>query len=180
MVELETERLRLRMWRLEDYEWYARTHADEEVMRYLAPNGKPMTRHEAWRSLAFIVGHWQLLGYGHWAVEEKSSGMLVGRVGFLNPEGWPGFELGWTLAREHWGRGFATEAARRAMDYAFDDLGRDHVISLIQPANQNSIRVAERLGEKPEGRTKLFGDLEVLIYGISREDWRAAASQPRA
>jgi RimJ/RimL family protein N-acetyltransferase len=164
-VELETERLLLRMWRNDDFEAYAKMCSDPEVMRYLG--GKTFDRLEAWRHMAFFVGHWQLLGYGHWAVEEKSSGAFVGRIGFLNPEGWPAFEIGWTLAREFWGRGYATEGARRALAYAFDELDKDHVISLIDPENNSSIRVAVRLGEKAEGKTVLLGR-DVLIYGIDR------------
>jgi len=170
MVILETERLILRMFRESDAEAFADICADPEVMRYLG-EGRPLTLFEAWRSLAFHVGHWHLLGYGHFATEEKSSGRLVGRIGFLNPRGWPGFELGWTLGREFWGKGYATEAARRALRYAFEELDRDHVISLIDPNNRNSIRVAERLGEKVEGTTQLFGK-EVVIYGIDRKDWQ--------
>jgi RimJ/RimL family protein N-acetyltransferase len=164
-VELETDRLRLRMWRDDDFEAYAKMCGDPEVMRYLG--GKTFDRFEAWRHMAFLVGHWQLRGYGHWAVEEKASGAFVGRIGFLNPEGWPGFEIGWTLAREFWGRGYATEGARRALAYAFDELGKDHVISLIHPENKGSIGVAERLGETVEGKTVLLGH-DVLIYGIDR------------
>jgi RimJ/RimL family protein N-acetyltransferase len=165
MVRLETERLILRMWRNEDFEAYARICADAEVMRYLG--GKTFTPLEAWRHMAFLVGHWHLLGYGHWAVEEKASGDVIGRLGFLNPEGWPGFEIGWTLAREHWGKGYAVEGARRALEYAFTELDRDHVISLIHPENRASIKVAERLGEKLEGETELLG-IDVLVYGIDR------------
>ena len=171
MVTLETERLILRMFREDDFADYAKICDDPEVMRYLG-EGKPYTRLEAWRHMAFLVGHWHLRGYGHWAVEEKASGRLVGRIGFLNPEGWPGFEVGWTLARECWGRGYATEGARRALDYAFTELDRDHVISLIHPDNQASIRVAERLGEKLEGKAEVFGK-EVSVYGIDRAAWRA-------
>ena len=171
MISLETERLRLRMWREEtDFDPYARVCADAEVMRFLSPQGKPLTRPEAWRQLAFLIGHWQLRGYGHWAVEEKASGRFVGRIGFLNPEGWPGFEIGWTLAREFWGKGYATEGARRALRYAFTEMGKEHVISLIHPENRNSIRVAERLGETLEGETEVVG-IKVLIYGISRDKW---------
>jgi RimJ/RimL family protein N-acetyltransferase len=89
----------------------------------------------------------------------------------MNPEGWPGFELGWTLARHAQGKGYATEGARRALEYAFTEMKREHVISLIHPDNHPSIRVAERLGEKLEGRTQLL-DHEVLIYGIDRDAWR--------
>lgn len=171
-VRLETERLILRMFREDDFEAYARICADADVMRYLG-GGKPYTRLEAWRHMAFLVGHWQLRGYGHWAVEEKASGNLVGRIGFLNPAGWPGFEIGWTLGRESWGRGYATEGARRALDYAFGEMGRDHVISLIHPENEGSIRVAERLGERLEGTAEIFG-IEHLVYGIDREAWSSA------
>lgn len=175
MITLETERLILRMFRESDAEAYAAICADAEVMRFLG-DGKAMTEFEAWRSMAFLVGHWTLLGYGHFALEEKSSGRLVGRTGFLNPAGWPGFELGWTLGREFWGHGYATEGANRALRYAFEDMDRNHVISLIDPNNTGSIRVAERLGEKVEGTTELF-NREILIYGIDRSDWRAANSE---
>jgi RimJ/RimL family protein N-acetyltransferase len=162
-IIIESDRLILRMFREEDFEAYAKLTADPEVMRFLG--GKTFDRLEAWRHMAFLVGHWHLRGYGHWAVEEKASGNLVGRIGFLNPAEWPGFELGWTLAREYWGRGYATEGARRALKYGFDELDRPHIISLIHPDNNSSIRVAERLGEKVEGKTQLLGH-EVLIYGI--------------
>lgn len=171
-ITLETDRLTLRMFRESDFEDYARFCADPEVMRYLG--GKVFTRPEAWRQMAFLIGHWHLRGYGHWAVEEKASGRLVGRIGFLNPEGWPAFEIGWTLGREYWGKGYAIEGARRALEYAFVDLGKDHVISLIHPDNKASIRVAERLGEKVEGKTEILGT-EVLIYGIDRDQTRKAA-----
>ena len=172
MVTLETERLTLRMWREEDdFEAYARICADPEVMRYLG--GKPFTRTEAWRHMAFLVGHWQLRGYSHWAVEEKASGSLVGRLGFFNPVGWPGFELGWTLGRESWGKGYATEGARRALSYAFTEMNKDHVISLIHPDNRASIRVAERLGQTLEGEAEILG-IGVQVYGIDREKWLEA------
>ncbi len=168
-VKLETDRLLLRMFRESDFEQYAKICADPEVMRYL--NGKPFTRLEAWRQMAFFIGHWHLRGYGHWAVEEKASGNLIGRIGFLNPEGWPAFEIGWTLGRKYWGKGFAIEGARRALAYAFVDLEKDHVISLIHQDNKASMRVAERLGESTEGKTEILGT-ELLIYGIDRAEWR--------
>ena len=168
MVTLQTERLILRMFREEDFEQHAHICADPEVMRFLV-DGRPLDRFEAWRSMAMILGHWQLRGYGPWAVEERATGNLIGRIGFFYPEGWPGFELGWVLGRESWSKGYASEGARRALDHAFTEMGRDHVISLIDPENTASINVAERLGEKVEGQTELFGHA-VLIYGISREN----------
>ena len=170
MIAVDTERLHLRMFREGDLDAYARMCADPDVMRYIG-EGKPLTRGEAWRSMAGILGHWQLRGYGLWAVEERATGALVGRIGHICPEGWPGFELGWMLDRAAWGKGYATEGARRALEYAFNELGRPHVISLIRPGNVASIRVAERLGETLEGRLRLYGD-EALVYGIARPSSR--------
>ena len=115
--ELRTERLLLRGLKQDDFEAYARFHADSEVMRYIS--GHPVSRADAWRSLAVMIGHWALRGYGMWGVERVSDGAFVGRVGLWNPEGWPGLEVGWTLAKEFWGQGYATEAARAAMKFAF-------------------------------------------------------------
>ena len=165
--QLETERLKLRMWRESDIDAYADMCADPVVMRYLGP-GKVMTRHEAWRSMAVFVGHWYLKGYGHWAVEEKATGKMIGRIGFLNPEGWPGFEIGWTLARHAWGKGYATEGAKVALQYAFNTLEQSHVISLIHPDNTSSMKVAERIGETYERKTRLLDCWDVLVYGIHR------------
>lgn len=170
MVTLETERLLLRMFREQDFEDYAAIFSDRQVTRYLG-DGEPLSRATAWRSMAFIVGHWQLRGYGMWAVEERHSGVVIGRIGFFNPEGWPGFEIGWTLKPTYWGKGYATEGAKAALNYGFNNLDKDHIISLIYPENIRSIKVAQRLGEKLEDKTTLF-DKEVLIYGISRETWQ--------
>ena len=164
-VQLETERLIMRMWRNDDFEPYFEICSDPEVMRYLG--GKTFDRLEAWRHLAFIVGHWQLRGYGHWAVEEKATGTLVGRVGFLNPEGWPAFELELDALAQVLGPRLRFGSRAPCLTYGFDELEKDHVISLIDPKNKNSIKVAERLGEKLEGKTELLGR-EVLIYGIDR------------
>ena len=166
MVEsLETDRLILRMFRQSDLDGYAEMCGDAEVMKYLG--GVPMTRSEAWRNMAMVLGHWQLCGFGLWAVEDRQSGALVGRVGCWRPEGWPGLELAWTLRRAFWGRGYATEAARAALDVAFGPLGQTHVISMIDSENQPSIRVAQRLRMRLEGQADLMGH-PVLIYGIRR------------
>lgn len=166
MITLETERLVLRMFRQSDLDDYAEMSADAEVMRYIG-TGKPLSRAEAWRNLAMMLGHWQLRGYGMWAVEQRASGVMIGRIGCWNPEGWPGLEVGWVLRRAYWGQGFATEGAQAALTYAFSKLRSPHVISLIQPENAASIRVAERLGERLEGRLEIMGS-QVLVYGISK------------
>lgn len=175
MTTLHTDRLTLRMFRQADFDAYAAICADADVMRHLG-DGKPLLPADAWRQMAMILGHWQLRGFGLWALEERASGTLVGRAGLFEPEGWPGFELIWMLRRESWGKGYATEAARRVLRHAFIDLERERVISLIRPANAPSIRVAERLGERLEGRTELFGH-DALVYAIDRAAWRLATRE---
>jgi len=157
---IETERLVLRPWRAGDFDAYAALSADAEVMRHLGlpPGfGKPQTRAEAWRSLAGVIGHWALRGYGLWAVEERGSCALAGRVGVLNPEGWPAMEIAWTLARPFWGKGYATEAARAARAWAQERLAPERLISMIHAGNLRSRRVAERLGCWAEGEIDLNG-----------------------
>ena len=162
-VQLETPRLLLRMWRESDVHAYAEMCADPDVMRYLT--GETWNRMQTWRHIAFLIGHWNLRGYGHWAVEEKATGAFVGRIGFLNPIDYPGFELGWTLAKHHWGKGYATEGSRRALDYAFDELKQPHVISLINRENTKSVDVALRLGASYEEEAVVMGE-RVDVYGI--------------
>jgi RimJ/RimL family protein N-acetyltransferase len=171
MVTLETDRLILRMLRASDFDAYAEMCADPEAMRYIG-DGQPLGPALAWRNLAMMVGHWHLRGYGLWAAQERSSGALVGRIGFWNPEGWPGFELGWMLRRAFWGRGYATEGARAALRFAFVELRQPHVISLIRPENAASIRVAQRLGERLLGPTEVMGQT-ALVHRITREEWEA-------
>ena len=169
MIEIpvfETERLILRCFRESDFEVYARYYADPLVMRYLG--GEVMKPEDTWRNMAFYVGHWQLRGFGYWAVEERSSGRFVGRVGVQEPHDWPGFELGWLIGPEYQGKGFATEAARRVRDFAFGPLDRDHFISIIHPDNAASIRVAEKIGERRFGETTVKG-IDALVYRLDRE-----------
>lgn len=167
---LVTERLRLRPFRRGDIDDYAALNADPEVLRHLGAGPEPWDRGRSWRHLAFLIGHWELGGAGTWAVEQKESGVFVGMVGFSAPEGWPGFELAWKLVRRWWGCGYATESARAALDHAFTVLRKDRVISLIHPDNHASIRVAERIGERLQGRIDHQGR-EMLCYGIDRKSY---------
>jgi RimJ/RimL family protein N-acetyltransferase len=169
--ELETERLRLRALRADDLDAYARMYADPEVMRFLE-QGAPLDRAAAFRSMALHLGHWQLRGYGQWALEDRGTGQFIGRAGLWQPEGWPGLEIGWILGRDAWGHGYATEAGQAAIDYAFDVLHAGEIISLIRPENTGSIRVAERLGETYQRDVELLGDV-ACVYGKPRSASRA-------
>ena len=162
---LETARLRLRGFRPEDFEAYAAMLGDLSVMRHVG-QGQPHDLHGAWISLANQLGHWTLRGYGGFAVEERAGGSLIGRVGLWHPEGWPGCELAWMLARPSWGRGYATEAATAVRDWAFGLLGMPQLCSIMHPENVASKRVAAKLGATMAG--------EGTLLGLPVEVWRLA------
>ncbi len=166
---LETARLRLRGWRDGDLDELAEIYADREVTRWIGlPDG--LSRADAWRRLALLTGHWTLRGYGPWAVEDLASGRLAGHVGLWQPDGWPGLEVVWLLGRPWQGRGYAVEAARASLGFAFERLGADRVISLIEPANEPSARVAERIGER-RGELIPWHGVEAAIWAIERGQW---------
>lgn len=141
---VDTERLVLRGFEARDLDAYAAMCADPEVMRHIGDGG-PVDRAAAWRQMALFLGHWPLRGFGMWALEERASGRLVGRAGYLQPEGWPGTELGWLLGREWWGQGLAAEACRAALARR-EAFGIGALISLIRPDNRRSAALAQRLG----------------------------------
>lgn len=164
---LHTDRLILRPFRADDIDGYAQMGADPEVMEFLSADGSLLSRADAWRQMAMFLGHWELRGFGTWAVEERATGALVGRIGLHYPEGWPDRELGWTIARRFWGRGFATEGARAALDHAFFTLGWSHLVSLIHPQNFRSAKLAERLGYRIHGAAEIRG-LHLTLYRLDR------------
>ena len=144
---LETERLWLcRVNPERDFEMFAETLADEDNVRFIG--GVVQSRPVAWRSMAMLMGHWQIRGYGFMSCLRKTDGLHIGRVGPWFPEGWPAPEVGWTLHPAHHGRGYATEAGRACIDYAFGELGWNSVIHVIQHGNVASERVAEKLGSR--------------------------------
>lgn len=167
---IETPRLVLRAHRQDDFDGYAAMMADAVVMRFLG--GAPLAREDAWMRMARAAGQWVIRGFGPLAIEEKATGRFAGQAGPLAPEGWPGVEIGWTLARTFWGKGYASEAAGAAMDWIFArEPGLARVISLIDPANAASIRVAERLGETNTGeRFAYHGGGSADIYAVTRAE----------
>lgn len=153
---LETSRLILRGFEPGDTEPYFAMMADPLVTRYLS-DGKPFSEPDAWRQLAMFAGHWVLRGFGVWAVQERSSGAFIGRVGCFEPHGWPAFEVAYTLARHAWGKGYAREAAAASLTYARDVLHRTEVASIIRPDNAGSIGVATSLGATRAETVEFYG-----------------------
>jgi RimJ/RimL family protein N-acetyltransferase len=168
---LETPRLILRGWRPEDFEAYTAMLADPETARFITRKGEPLTRQEAWSEMAFLTGHWQMLGHGMFVVEERATGAFLGRIGPLAPEGWPHFEIAWALVRAACGKGFAQEAARAAIDWSFETFALDRIISIIHPLNIASRRVAERIGERRTAEQFTPFREPCDIWKMQREDW---------
>lgn len=167
---METVRLTLRPLTAEDFTDYAAMLADPEVGRFLFAGG-PMPAEDAWRELALFIGHREMRGYSNWALVEKATGQFVGRAGPWQPFGWPGLEIGWCLRKEYWGKGYATEAARAALTYCFEELEADQVISLIRTGNTPSVRVAERIGHTHLRDLNLANGV-CHLYGQSRPTQR--------
>jgi RimJ/RimL family protein N-acetyltransferase len=170
---LDTPNLVLRPLNGDDFDAWAAFHADEESMHFL---GGVQNRAVAWRGLCAMAGAWSVRGFSMFSVIERTTGRWVGRVGPWQPEGWPGREVAWAVAREFAGRGYAYEAASAAMDYAVDGLGWDLVIHTIDPDNVRSIRLAERLGSANRGPVRLpppIAHFRVDAWGQSAADWRA-------
>lgn len=170
---LETARLILRGWRPEDLAPYAAMMADAETVRFITRKGQPYSEAETWREVALLIGHWQLLGHGMFVVEERATGAFLGRVGPLQPPGYPGFEIAWGLAPAARGKGFAAEAAAAAIDWSFAHFPLDRIISLIHPRNAPSQRVAARLGERRTAKCFTPFQDPCDIWEMRREDWPA-------
>ncbi|CAJ59151.1 MULTISPECIES: GNAT family N-acetyltransferase [Frankia] len=159
-----TERLLLRCWQARDVEPYAAVAADPEMGRY---TGSPRSEAAVWDMEAALTGHWHLRGFGMWALEDRTTGEFIGRAGLYEEPGWPGIEAAWTIRHDRWGQGLATEAGRAVLIFAFTHVKADQIISLINPQNAASIRVATKLGFHDAG-TQFRDD---AIYTITHTTW---------
>jgi RimJ/RimL family protein N-acetyltransferase len=180
VTELRTERLLLRQWRDEDLEPFAALNADPETMRFfVAPPARAESDALAERSRRQI----ETQGWGLWAVEVVGGASFIGFVGLARPSFeahfTPAVEVGWRLAREHWGHGYATEAGRAALACGFEELGLEEIVSFTSVVNEPSWRVMERLGmthdpaddfENP--RVPVGHPLRPhVLYRLSRDAW---------
>ena len=174
---IETERLVIRPPRLDDAADLAAAYGDPETVRYIG-DGSTATRAGVEEAIAFWLTRWEANGLGLCAIERREDGRVLGRAGFLvwdtavwEPstfaEAGPRarVEIGWMLARDHWGHGYATEAALALRDWAIAERGLTRLISLIRPGNEASVRVAERIGERHVGTVEMRG-YPALVYAL--------------
>ena len=159
---IETARMILRGWTIDDFEPLAEMMADPECGRFITANSKPLDATACWFNMATLAGMWAVQGYGLFVMEEKSTGRFLGRTGPFHPIGWPGLEVGWGLHPAARGKGYATEAARAAMAWARSELGAREIVHVIAVDNAPSRAVAERLGAKAGKRIELFGRMSEI------------------
>lgn len=184
-ARLTTPRLILRAWREEDLEPFARLNADERATQYLLHR---LSREQSDALVERIGAHFERKGFGLWAVEAPGVAPFIGAVGLVVPGFSAAFtpcvEIGWRLAPEFWGHGFASEAARAALAFGFETLGLDEIVSFTVPANTRSQAVMQRLGMMhspaddfdhplvPAGHRLL----RHVLYRLSKERWRVSTA----
>lgn len=187
MAELRTERLLLRQWEDEDFEPFAALNADPETMRYFPA---PPTREQSDALAEHARRHIEDEGWGLWAVEVVGGARFIGFVGLARPSFeehfTPAVEVGWRLGRDHWGKGYATEAGRAALGFGFEKLGLEEIVSFTSVLNEPSWHVMERLGMTHDSA----GDFEHprvpsghplrphVLYRLARADWTVSQTAP--
>ncbi|MBC7817833.1 MAG: GNAT family N-acetyltransferase [Planctomycetaceae bacterium] len=171
-IPLETERLIFRDWTAADLEPFHALCSDPGVMQFVG-DGEPWSWERTEQFVARAREMSQTLGFCQWPVIHKAESGLIGFCGFVPAS--DGVEIGWRLAKEFWGRGLATEAARAVLKHGFESLGFQRVIATVQSPNLASIRVIEKLGLKPESRFHRNGR-EVILFSINNDNDRLAKS----
>ena len=164
---IETPRLILRAHRVEDYAGCIEIRSNPEVIRFIG--GRPFTAEEVWKRLLQYAGMWSLLGFGSWAVEEKASGRYIGDIGFLDlkrdlvPSLDGMLELGWVLAADAQGKGYASEAVAAACQWGQANGGDRRMVCIIAPENRPSLRVAEKAGFQV-WQQSTYHDAPILVF----------------
>jgi RimJ/RimL family protein N-acetyltransferase len=172
MPSIETDRLLLRMFVPADLDDLAQLFGDPDVMRYVG-EGKPVDRGEADKALKSIIKHWETHGFGRWAAVDKHTQEFVGFGGLRSLFGTP--EVVYHFAKAHWGKGLATELARAALRFGFEDRQFERIVAIAKPKNAASIHVMEKLGMHYE-KLATYYDIDVIQYAINRADFRLDAS----
>jgi RimJ/RimL family protein N-acetyltransferase len=177
VTEVLTSRLRLREWRLDDLDPLAEVFAKPQVWHFPVGRGFSLAETEAF--LLRRLDEQEARGWSTWAAEDRSTRRLIGYVGLLEPnflpDVMPSVEIGWRLDPVAWGRGFATEGARAALVFGFEDLGLDYVVSICEPDNVSSSRVMDRLGMHFDRLTvHPAHGLPLHVYRLERAEWQAA------
>lgn len=164
MPEIETSRLRLRMFTPDDLDALSAITGDAQVMQYLGTSGA-RSREKTRNTIDAILRHWNEHGFGIWALDHKADGRLIGWCGLQMLEKTPEVEVAYLLAQAYWNQGLATEAARAAISYGFRELKLPRIVAIARPENVGSYRVMEKVGMKYE-RDAHYYNVDVVYYAI--------------
>lgn len=169
MPVIETARLRLRPFTLDDAEAYYQTiMRDPDVRRYL-PGGQPLPREQAVPTLRYFMDYWSAHGMGGLAIIHIAENKLIGQCGLqIVPKSETDVEVYYALAKDYWGQGIATEAARACLRYGFETLKLDQIVALFMPENKASERVMIKLGMTYQGTRRAY-NANLPYYAITRE-----------
>jgi RimJ/RimL family protein N-acetyltransferase len=175
--KLETQRLVLRPFTLDDVDAHGRIFSDPLVTRFLprGPYAADQARDVALRTVSYFIEHWKQHGFGVWAVIDRASGALIGQCGLNTLEEAPEVEVLYLLDRLYWGRGLATEAAQVSVNVGFDLVGLQRIVGLTHPDNVASQRVLQKIGLHHKKRARFFG-IDVFIFALDRDE-RAVTPQ---
>ena len=178
LYEIETQRLLLRQWRDGDWHGLQRAYGDPAVMSWIGAAPADLAATAA--AVGRMSMHWRLLGYGMFAVEELASREIVGRVGLMLHPDWPldgpKVEVGWTMQRSSWGRGYATEGAKASLEFGFRILGLPQIFSMTRPDNARSRAVMDRSGLTQRGEIDFHGWKQVY-YAVDADEWPPRGSE---
>lgn len=172
MPEIETPRLRLRYFTLEDLDDLFHLYSDPEVMRYLSPR----TREQTQTSLSKHIKQWQQHNFGMWAVIYKESGHMIGRCGLSFLENTPEVELGYLFDKHYWNKGIATEASVATLKYGFCKAKLERIVAIANPENIASVRVIQKVGMKYQKNAYYYGQ-DVVKYIIFRSEWQSTTAR---
>jgi RimJ/RimL family protein N-acetyltransferase len=162
---LETERLLMRPVVDDDFDAVAALYGDADVMRYIGLRG-PLTYEQTRERVAFMVDHWRRHGFGMWSLRLKDGGAFVGRCGLRFMDNTTEIELGYTLAKAFWGRGYATESARAVVRHVFNVLKLKRLVAIADPANTASVNVMKKLGMTFERVGHFYGS-DCVLYALA-------------
>lgn len=168
-VDIRTDRLHLRLFTREDSDAYAAIMGDRDVGKWF-PRGEGYTREEAEKSLNYILEHWNKHGFGIWAVTHKEDNAFLGRCGLNLVAATSETEVDFVIAKNYWGRGYATEAARAALAHGFQILNLERIIALAKPDNVASIRVIKKIGMR-HNKTAEYWGITCELFDITKAEY---------
>jgi RimJ/RimL family protein N-acetyltransferase len=166
---IETPRLVMRQFQTDDLTQLSKILSDKHITKYI-DNGNTLNFFECWHHIAMLLGHWSLNGYGSYAIVEKKSNLLIGKVGLYHPKPWPGVELKWIISHEHQRNGFAFESSNAVIKEAFQKNISDEIICLIHKENEASINLAKKLKMKQKNYDKPLPN-HIAVYNIEQTEY---------